>query len=150
MATHTDLCDAVTDAINAASWALTFEATRVNVPIQEIDNAADLAVVVFPGVRGTVADGRRESTRTYEVNVLTLERIDGDTAADRLAREDELIAFCESLEVWLERRSFDIGGAVIVWQEQASEASGVEVMEIDEAAYGVFAAVVASVFVTVS
>ena len=147
---HTALCEAVKDALNDGTFSELFTAHRSNAPINELSNAGDLSVVVFPGARASIEQGRRASERSYVVGVLIAEQIDDATADNRMAREDALIGLAEEIEAAMERTAYEVDGVAMVWQQQETEGSGVEPLEIDELAYGTFASVVSSIYVAVT
>ena len=143
MANHPELCEEVVEYLNGLSLSVSFTATRVNNPVDELIEAGGLAVVVFPGVRASTQPYRGDAERSYVVSVLVVEKIQQATTAASLAREDALIGLCEEIEVSMERRIFVTSSDVrFAFMSQESEGAGIEPMQLEEARYGSFASVI--------
>jgi hypothetical protein len=93
------IADAVTNALNAASLSLTFDAQRTYVPIHELTEIDGLLVTVVPVLLGMTIISRRDDEFTYSVDIGVQKRIGIGTMSDAQIKDacDPLMGFVEEI-----------------------------------------------------
>jgi hypothetical protein len=102
--------DIVAKINEKTDYILSFEAIRRAVPFNNIEEIAQLKVVVFDGPRAAERTGRAGSTfaltRTYKPSVAVLKKRQTGGEESRLAETDQLQQLVEEIEDQLEDEDF--------------------------------------------
>ena len=110
MPMHTALCEEIKDWLNAApqqaQLSIAFTASRLNLPIGELEASNELRVTVFPGPRTLDRISRHRHGRTFQVFVAVQKKIVADTFEQQIAAEDALVDLSQEIEELLRDAQF--------------------------------------------
>lgn len=94
----TDIADAITAELNAASWDLAFTAVRRNLLEVELPDLSTLTVLVVPRTREAEDAARGFMRHTHGTDIGILQRFEQLTVATANAVTDPLFALAEDIQ----------------------------------------------------